>query len=96
MLIFSFYFRLAKKEKEAAALEKQVKTTDILNQDLQRRLNQLSAENRKLENQLRVCFLLFSIVIKVLIKVAMTLVLQFQKYAYQKRSSLFYYALSKF
>lgn len=55
------YFRLAKKEKEAAGLEKQVKTTEILNQDLQRRVNQLGAENRKLENQLRVCFLLFSI-----------------------------------
>lgn len=55
------YFRLAKKEKEAAGLEKQLKTTEILNQDLQRRVNQLGAENRKLENQLRVCFLLFSI-----------------------------------
>uniref|UniRef100_T1E197 Putative lamin-C n=1 Tax=Cupiennius salei TaxID=6928 RepID=T1E197_CUPSA len=45
--------KLAKKEKEVSVLEKQVKTTDILNQDLQRRVNQLSADNRKLENQLR-------------------------------------------
>ncbi|GIY25290.1 lamin Dm0 [Caerostris darwini] len=45
--------KLMKKEKELAIAEKQVKTTDILNQDLQKRVSHLSAENRRLENQLR-------------------------------------------
>lgn len=43
-----------KKEKDFTNSEKQVKTLDILNQDLQKKVSYLSADNRKLENQLRV------------------------------------------
>ncbi|XP_055952269.1 lamin Dm0-like [Argiope bruennichi] len=45
--------KLLKKEKDLANAEKQAKTSDILNQDLQKRVSSLSAENRRLENQLR-------------------------------------------
>ncbi|GFU26662.1 lamin Dm0 [Nephila pilipes] len=45
--------KLMKKEKELTNAEKQAKTSDLLNQDLQKRISHLSAENRRLENQLR-------------------------------------------
>lgn len=45
--------KLAKKEKELASTEKQLKSAEVLHQELQRRMNQLLPENRKLEAQLK-------------------------------------------
>ncbi|KAG8194123.1 hypothetical protein JTE90_003060 [Oedothorax gibbosus] len=45
--------KLMKKEKDFTNSEKQVKTLDILNQDLQKKVSYLNGDNRKLENQLR-------------------------------------------